>query len=481
MFNTDDNLIFDNNNLTAAFEANNDPLSLDVAANNTAPVGRSIGTLSADNFVIDRTQEITVISGNGNVDFGEGLFDNIDLSDVSVEAVVNYNPATIDGGGVVIDPGDGARVFDYIALADGREILFEGIDRVTFADGIEDLTVTPNDPLFDLQSNLHITGVHNAWRFTQGSNDVLIGVKDTGLAIDANGDFHPDIRRNDTLFFNGNNIGLRGNLADDLALADGQVQPTSHGTSVNGIIGAGTDNGEGIAGINWNSEIYNIDILGGDVGDLGTAVATQEAINTAKGQGQQLVINLSIQVNDSFDVLNPIHNEFYNVVANNPDVLFVVSSGNFGNIGREGLSSPAILAREFNNVIAVGAAATDTNSQGNPVAPGTRLEFSQFGEGLTVVAPGDVPSVSAAADGEFSYDFFNGTSAAAPHVTGIASLVWSANRDLTAAEVKQIISETAYDLGAIDYDLFTGHGMINADAAVRKAIALGRESTTATV
>ena len=488
MFDTTENN-FDFENLVAvSAEINKDPLGLDVAANNSDAVAYNIGTLSADNFTIDRTHSITVISGNGNVDFGSGLYDTIDLSDVAVEEIVNFNPAQIDEGGVVINPGDGARVFDQLILADGTQILFEGIDRLTFANGSQNLAVTPNDPIFELQSGLHMMGVQNAWRFTQGSEEVLIGVQDSGLAIDANANIHPDIRRDDTLFFNQNNIGLTGNLADDFIVgrgADAQIEPTSHGTSVQGIVAAEANNGTGIAGINWNSEVYSIDIIGGNDGDLNPVLSTQEMIDTARGQGQQLVVNMSIQTSNSFGVLNPGHSEFANLVANNPDVLFVISAGNFGTNGQEGLSSPAILAREFDNVMAIGASWGNSDRDGNSTAPGTRIEYadwgSQYGDGLTVMAPSEVPTTNATIEGEFNYDSFNGTSAAAPNVTGVASLVWSANSDLTAAEVNQIISETAYDLGAEDYDVFYGHGMVNADAAVRRAIAIGRNENSVTV
>jgi subtilisin family serine protease len=69
---------------------------------------------------------------------------------------------------------------------------------------------------------------------------------------------------------------------------------------------------------------------------------------------------------------------------------------------------------------------------------------------------------------------FNGTSAATPDVTGVASLVWSANRNLTATQVRTILSQTAYDLGAPGYDTVYGNGLVNADAAVRRAMATAR-------
>ncbi len=69
---------------------------------------------------------------------------------------------------------------------------------------------------------------------------------------------------------------------------------------------------------------------------------------------------------------------------------------------------------------------------------------------------------------------FNGTSASTANVSGVASLVWSVNSDLSAAQIKSIISETAYDLGSKGYDEVYGNGFINADAAVRRALAIAR-------
>jgi hypothetical protein len=53
-------------------------------------------------------------------------------------------------------------------------------------------------------------------------------------------------------------------------------------------------------------------------------------------------------------------------------------------------------------------------------------------------------------------------------------LVWSVNPNLTAEQIKAILSETAYDLGAAGYDTVYGYGEVNADAAVRRAGALYR-------
>ena len=253
IFNSDRNAV---NSFTGAVD---NPYSLE--STNTDEISYSSGTLLADNFTIDSSHSLVVISGNGNVDFGLGVYDNIDLSDISSDEVVEqsfYSATNNTEGGVVFDPGNGERVFDYIALADGTEILFEGIDRLTFSDGVQDFTVVPNDPAFAEQWNLHMMGVQNAWRFTQGSDDVLIGVQDSGLGVDANGGLHPDLRANETWFFDrGNGTGLFGNLSDDFVVTSSQAnQINSHGTSVHGIIAADSNNGTGITGINWNSDVY---------------------------------------------------------------------------------------------------------------------------------------------------------------------------------------------------------------------------------
>jgi len=107
--------------------------------------------------------------------------------------------------------------------------------------------------------------------------------------------------------------------------------------------------------------------------------------------------------------------------------------------------------------------------------------YSQRGAGITVVGPTDVLSTNVSRLDEFSYNtssegtgLFDGTSAATPNVAGTASLVWSANSNLSAIQIKEIIADTAYDLGTPGYDLSYGHGFVNADAAVRRAIAVGR-------
>jgi subtilisin family serine protease len=425
------------------------------------------GTLSSDNFVLASTSSYTVFSGNGNVNFGQGQFDQLVLSNVAFNTV-SLNLASAAGGGVVYDPGNGVRVFDGLTLSNGSQILFEGLDRIVFADYTLNLAVTPNDPLFSQQWNLHMMGVQNAWRFNTGSSDVLIGVQDSGLGVNSSGAIHSDLRTT---------INIADNYADEFGGSN-----TSHGTAVQGIIAAASNNSLGMSGINWNSDVFQIDVIPGsawETGDRDLVTATQAMIAEANQNGQRLVINMSLS--------GGIDEAFEQLVANNSNVLFVIASGNDDD---GSLSFPAQLAATYSNVIAVGASWGTQDWYGNSTTPGDRISYanwwgSNYGDGLTLMGPSEVIATQAAnslSDVQFGFNSnapgttasipFNGTSAATPNVTGVASLVWSANPNLTAAQVRSILSQTAYDLGFSGYDPIYGHGFINADAAVRSAIAL---------
>ncbi|PIG93686.1 S8 family serine peptidase [Gloeocapsopsis sp. IPPAS B-1203] len=426
-----------------------------------------LGNLGADTFTWQSGFNRTVISGNGNVDFGSGGLDTLNLALANISSTTTrLNLANANGGGVLYNPGNGVRVFDAIALNNNNQILFEGIDRIRFADRTINRFVRPNDPLFNQQWNLHMMGVHNAWYFTKGSTNVLIGVQDTGLGVNNNGNVHPELRA-------GNTIRFDNNYRDEFTGGD---YYTSHGSAVQGIIAARSNNGMGMSGINWNSPVFNIDVLGGNHADYNLADATKVMINQANSQGRKLIVNMSLG-GGGRDFA------FEQLIANNQsNALFVISSGNSD---INSISYPANLASIYSNVIAVGASWGTRNANNGATTPGDRISYpeiwgSQYGTGLTLMGPSEVIAPYANLNGQFRYwgtgstPGFNGTSASAPNVAGVASLVWSANRNLSATRIKQILSQTAFDLGARGYDTVHGHGFVNADAAVRRAMAIGR-------
>lgn len=416
------------------------------------------GTLNADTFKYSSDASLTIVSGNGNVEFGEGKYDVLDLSNYHSDNL-HLNLANTNGGGVEYDSGKGERVFDAITLKNGNQILFEGIEKIQFANCTLDLAVVPNDPLFNAQWNLHMMDVHTAWRFTQGSPNVLIGIQDSGLAVDGNGSIHPDLDEP---------TSLPGNAIED-SLGE------SHGTAVHGITSAITNNGYGMSGINWNSNVLHIDVLGEEIGDLSLDDATQAMIDQAKQNGQRLVINMSLG-SDSETFSVPKLEQL--IATHQNDVLFVIAAGNDevdNSLPIDRLYYPARLAAQYNNVIAVGAVYGKQDIESNSTLPGMRAPFSNYGQGLTLMGPTDFTTLSGnqtTFSADFSDELFSGTSVSAPSVAGVASLVWSVNPNLTADQVKNLLAETAYDLSTEGYDLETGYGFVNADAAVRGAIAL---------
>lgn len=431
------------------------------------------GTLGADTFNVNLGTGRTIISGNGNVDFGTGAHDILNLSNVSSTSVA-LNRAGLTSGGVAYDAGNGTRIFDAITLGNGNQILFEGIEEIRFSDRTINLAITPNDPLFNQQTSLHMMGLQTAWNFITGSNNVLIGIQDSGGAVNQLGYIHNDMRSQNTY------SSLTGNNYSD----DFSEDTYSYGTAAQGIIAAASNNGQGISGINWNSPVQTIDVLGNDFGDLSLSNATIEMINFANSQGRRLVINLSLDV-----VGSSVPPQLEQLVAQNQaNVLFVIAAGSENS---SQLSTLASLAQRYSNVVAVGAVWDRQDENGVARVPGSRISYSgtngsNYGAGLTLMAPGEVTTLqstqSTSGTVNFGYDTsFYGTEAAAPNVAGVASLVWSANNNLTAAQLRQVLAETAYDLSVPGYDRTTGSGLVNADAAIRRAIALSLPNSQAPV
>ena len=444
------------------------------------------GGIGADNLIVDFSYDTSVVSGNGNLDYGAGVYDTLNMNNLSVNDVFSSSYAE-DGGGVLFNPGDGERVFDRFVLDNGVNVFFEGIERIVFADQTIDLTVNPDDPLFAQQWNLHMMGVHTAWRMTTGTEDVLLGVQDTGLGADINNSIHQDLKPEETFIVTDGSNNFADDFGDERTRILREIgvitdPAQSHGTLVQGVIAAQANNGEGIAGINWNSDVANIDVLEENSTDLSLAGATQTMIDQATRGGQKLVINMSLESGFFDEDLERL------IAANQEDVLFVVATGNGyqeqlanPNITTPGIASPAVYAQTYGNVIAVGAVLGATNEAfqplSAPVVPGTIADYSNRGEGITLVGPTNVLSTNSTEGIPFDYSpGFNGTSAATPNVAGAASLVWSANNNLDASQVRGILANTASDLGSPGYDLTYGSGLVNADAAVRNAIAIGRRN-----
>lgn len=283
---------------------------------------------------------------------------------------------------------------------------------------------TPNDPRFREQWGLSRIDAPAAWAKTVGDRSVAVAVVDDGVAIT-----HPDLAPN--LWVNPGEIAGNGKdddgdgYVDDVNgwnFVDGNndVGPAArgegrfHGSHVAGIIGAAGDNRIGVAGVNWKVSLMALRALGpagGRSDDLARAIdfATDHGarvINASWGGGGR-----------SQAIVRAIRR------AQEHGVLFAAAAGNDG---AETPGFPANLGAD--NLISVGALAPD----------GKLASFSD--RGAMVLAPG-VGILSTTAPGQ--YERYDGTSMAAPHVAGLAALLWAAEPGATLSQVREAILSSA--------------------------------------
>lgn len=218
-----------------------------------------------------------------------------------------------------------------------------------------------------------------------------------------------------------------------------------HGTHVAGIIGATHNNQCGLSGVLENGSIYAYAMWGFD-GNMDVLSAIAELSNSGVkvvnySIGYIKEITLKAQ-NGNKDTINYYYEEASAIKAaalsrllqNGNDFLFVTSAGNSAVDARWGsdfayINSPEIKSR----ILVVGAAGNDNGYY-------SLASFSNYGERLDITAPGVDIFSTLPYD---QYDSWNGTSMAAPHVTGVCASVWAAAPELTGAQVKEIVTSTA--------------------------------------
>jgi subtilase family protein/Big-like domain-containing protein/VCBS repeat protein/FG-GAP repeat protein len=318
---------------------------------------------------------------------------------------------------------------------------------------------TPNDPFLsssgswgqpypDLWGIISI-GAPAAWDTALGDG-IVVAVVDTGLDYN-----HPDLAANVWTNVNeiaGNGIDDDGNgFIDDTIGWDfffgtnDPIDHNGHGTHVAGTIAAVGNNGIGVIGVAWHAQVMAVkglddngngfdftlapaiiyaanngaDVINASWGGQGTSQTIEEAIQFATGMG---VVFVAAAGNSSEDAMN-----FF--PANSPEAITVAAADPFGNFAF----------------------------------------FSNFGSKIDVTAPGvDILSLQAA--GTFlgpqvidGYIRLDGTSMAAPHVSGVAALSLSQNPAYSTEQIRQVIRSSAT---SVPFDSRFGYGNLNAAAAV---------------
>lgn len=321
-----------------------------------------------------------------------------------------------------------------------------------------DICSYPNDPYYNTSGSwgqcyqdmwsLYKIDLPSGWEIEKGKKEVIIAVVDTGIDY-----HHEDIINN--IWNNPNEIPNNG-IDDDLNgyiddirgwnFVDNSNTPKDghgHGSHLAGTIAGVTNNGKGISGISWCSQV--MPIKGITDSGWGMADSLANGIKYAADNGAK-IINLSWGGYGTCQILKEALDYAYS-----KGCILVAAAGNSNQDVCE------FFPANYENAITV--AATDQNDE--------KTFFSNYGTKIDIAAPGvDILSLKAEGSATFGtvgekYCRMSGTSMSAPHVCGVAALILSKHPNYTNEEIASLIAYSADDLGEQGKDIYFGWGRIN--------------------
>lgn len=349
------------------------------------------------------------------------------------------------------------------------------------------ITATPNDSGYPQQWHYFDNGtgpnqapgginLPTVWETNKGKAAVVVAVIDTGILPN-----HEDIGGSPNLvpgydMISDADIGNDGDGRDANATDPGDAiaanecypgspaQPNSwHGTHVAGTVGVGkTNNGVGVAGINWNVKVQPVRVLG-KCG--GTMVDINDAIRWAAGlpvpgvpnnPTPARVLNMSLGGASPCSASPATQAAINDAVANG--VTVVVAAGN------ESSDAAGFLPASCNGVVTV--AASDRRGV-------LATRYSNFGARVDIMAPGGDVRQDSDNDGnpdgvlsmvEGGYAYYNGTSMAAPHAAGVVALMLAEDATRTPDQIRSLLKARAMKRTAAQCPKPCGAGLLNAAA-----------------
>lgn len=308
-----------------------------------------------------------------------------------------------------------------VELFDENEAGDEPADGVSLSDDSD----VPNDPYYaEYQWNLQTINAYEAYRQNLTGSGVKVGFVDSGINIE-----HEDVNAK---HISGANFNQDGLAYDE--------DTYGHGTFAAGIVAAQTNNKLGIAGIAPDVELHAYRIFSAKTTTTDAVVA---AIEQAVQDGCQ-VINLSLGTPNSSTALR-------DAVEKAVDSGAVVVAA-VGNDGTAVTQYPA----GYPGVIGVGS--VDKNLEVS--------SFSQRNTSVDFTAPGGgVASLSNTGKSGYKLDITassnQGTSFAAPVITGMAALALGYDKDIKADGIFALLQASAVDKGAEGYDTSYGYGVVD--------------------
>ncbi len=311
------------------------------------------------------------------------------------------------------------------ALRHNKHVEFAELDEL-----VEYTEIPPNDPLYPNAWHLPRIKASGAWSLSQGQG-VTVAVLDTGVYEN-----HVDLVGQMTPGWN-----AASNDADTSDIA-------GHGTKVAGTVAAQSNNGAGVASVAWNARIMPIRVTNSSDGRAYLS-SIAAGLSWAADHGAK-VANISYDgLNSSSSVTSAAQ------YMNSKGGVVVVAAGNSG-------SDPG----HSDNPYLITASATTSSD--------SKASWSSYGYYVDIAAPGVGIWTTTSSGG---YAAVNGTSFASPITAGVAALVKAANPNLTPSQVEVVLEDSAVDLGTAGWDVYYGHGQVDAHAAVQAALQMQAADT----
>lgn len=283
-----------------------------------------------------------------------------------------------------------------------------------------------NDPGYKYEWDISYTQADKAWSLINQKREIRVAVLDTGIDYT-----HPDLRNRVLLDKGYNFIDNSYDVMDD----------NGHGTHVSGIIAAEANNKIGISGIVGKLDVKIIPVKVLDENGEGEESDVARGIVYAVDKGADIV-NLSFGIKSKSKLIADAIN-----YAKSKGVFVVAASGNDNensdNYSPAGDGAFAVAAMNYNY---------------------KKASFSDYGNSIKVVAPG-VKILSTVPGG---YEAWDGTSMAAPVVSGIAAMIKAENPQLSSSQIEDILDSTAKDIMYKGKDQQSGYGLIDAYSAITK-------------
>ncbi len=311
---------------------------------------------------------------------------------------------------------------------------------------------TPNDPYYSMQYALNNMNMEDAWDYSIGNRNVVVGIIDSGFD-GTHEDLSVDVWNNPNYIVSEGICSICGRSDDTHGYnftgggtANGQpcggtpFDVGYHGTHVAGIIGAKGDNNKGICGVNWKVSLAWLCVADDEESIPSSAIIQALAYANAH--------NIPI-TNNSYG--GYFYSEAERMAIENYNGLFIAAAGNDYDNSDEYPHYPSNY--DCPNIISV--AATDTYDD--------KADFSNYGtKNVDVAAPG--VEIYSTLPGN-TYGYLSGTSMATPQVVGLAALIRHVRSNFNIWQIKGAICGTVQQEGK-NYGIKYDGGIIDASAAL---------------